>query len=116
MDDVSLEENQAIAGSVLELSGATGAMIRETVERFAGASEVTISERIGAIDTEWDIERVLEANSASLALAGLLSAVAGRRRGLVLAGCVAGFLLLHAVRGSDLPVGFLRRLGIRTRR
>jgi hypothetical protein len=90
--------------------------IRETVGRYASASETTLSQRIGAIEQEWDIERVLEANAATVVLAGVLSAACGHRRGLFLVGTVASFLLLHAAKGWCPPVPVLRRLGVRTRR
>lgn len=90
--------------------------IRETVERYVSASKYEISRRIGALETEWDIERVLETNASTLALAGVFAALAGRRRGLLLAGGVLGFLLWHATKGWCPPLPILRRLGVRTRR
>ena len=89
--------------------------IRQTVERFAYAPKNLISQRIGALDVEWDIERVLEANASSLALSGILLAARGHTRGLLLAGSVLGFLLLHATKGWCPPLPLLRRLGVRTR-
>jgi len=41
------------------------------VSRFIGADPVFIDERISQLQREWDIERTLEANAASVFLAGL---------------------------------------------
>lgn len=75
-----------------------------------------IPRRLRELDEEWDVERVLEANAASLALGGTALAAAHDRRWLVLPALVTGFLLQHAVQGWCPPLPILRRLGIRTRR
>jgi len=72
-----------------------------------------IDNRLSELDGEWDIERVLQANAASLILFGLVRATA-RRRWLLFPLLVAGFLLQHAIQGWCPPVPILRRLGIRT--
>lgn len=84
------------------------------VTRYFGASEQTLTERIHELEREWDIERVLEANAASVALIGLTLGVAADRRFLILPFAVAGFLLQHALQGWCPPLPILRRLGIRT--
>lgn len=70
--------------------------------------------RIKELEREWDIERVIEANAASLALAGTLLGFFVDRRFLLLPAAVTGFLLQHAVQGWCPPVPILRRLGFRT--
>jgi hypothetical protein len=84
------------------------------VSRYFSASEQTLTERIHELEREWDIERVLEANAASIALIGLTLGVTADRRFLVLPFAVAGFLLQHALQGWCPPLPLLRRLGIRT--
>ena len=79
-----------------------------------GGSREEIDRRIAELDREWDIERTLEANAASLALVGIALSVVVSRRFLVLPAAVAGFLLQHALQGWCPPVGLFRRLGIRT--
>lgn len=90
--------------------------IRATISRYAGTSRETLTRRIDALDREWDIERVLEANAASFSLAGLALSQIHSRRWLWLSTGVAGFLLQHALQGWCPPVSVFRRLGIRTRR
>lgn len=87
-----------------------------SVNLHAGKSHELLERRLRRLDQEWDIERVLEANAASLALLGVAAAVTGRRAGLLLSAAVLGFLLQHAVRGWCPPVPLLRRGGVRTRR
>lgn len=74
-----------------------------------------IKERLEELDREWDIERTLEANAATLALLGLTLGTRGNRKWLMLPAVVAGFLLQHALQGWCPPVPVLRRLGFRTR-
>jgi hypothetical protein len=86
------------------------------VSRFFGADPVFIDERIAELEREWDIERMLEANAASVALVGLALGIGVDRRFLLLPAAVAAFLLQHALQGWCPPVPLMRRLGIRTSR
>src|SRR5215470_10769943 len=86
----------------------------ETRVRHFAAHPGTIDRRLSELDREWDIERTLEANAATLALAGMLLSAFVDRRFLLLPGIVAMFLLQHAVQGWCPPVPFLRSLGVRT--
>ena len=74
-----------------------------------------IDERLKELEEEWDIERVIEANAASLMLAGLIGGLAFHRKCLGLSCLVAGFLLQHSIQGWCPPVPLLRRLGVRTK-
>ncbi len=74
-----------------------------------------IAQRIAELDHEWDIERWLETNASSLALAGLVLGVTASRKWLALPAIVLPFLLLHSVQGWCPPVPLLRRFGVRTR-
>lgn len=75
-----------------------------------------IEARLQALDLEWDIERALEANAATLALGGVALGAFSSRRWLALPALVAGFLLQHAIQGWCPPLPALRRLGFRTQR
>jgi hypothetical protein len=89
--------------------------IEEKVLYYSTQPREVISKRIQELEREWDIERVLEANAASVALTGLFLGLVRSRKYLVLAGGVLSFLLLHAVNGWCPPVPLLRKLGVRTR-
>ncbi len=82
--------------------------------RYIGAPPGTIDERIDQLKREWDIERTLEANAASVALLGLGLGLAVDIRLLLIPAAVAGFLLQHALQGWCPPLPLFRSLGIRT--
>ena len=84
------------------------------VSRYIGADPVFIDERLRELEREWDVERTLEANAASLTLLGLGLGLTVNRKFLLLPIVAAAFLLEHAVQGWCPPVAVLRRLGIRT--
>jgi hypothetical protein len=84
------------------------------VSRYVGADPVFIDERIRELEREWDIERALEANAASVALLGLGLGLTVNRKFLLLPAVVAAFLLQHALQGWCPPIPLMRRLGIRT--
>jgi hypothetical protein len=88
--------------------------IEEHVARTAAAGPEAMHRRLEELDREWDIERTLEANAASVSLLGLGLGALVDRRWFVLPAVVAGFLLQHAVQGWCPPVPLLRRLGVRT--
>ncbi len=73
-----------------------------------------IDQRLRELDAEWDIERALEANAASIAFGGTVLGGLVDRRWLLLPAVVTAFLLQHALQGWCPPVPLLRRLGVRT--
>jgi hypothetical protein len=75
-----------------------------------------IGARLEELDREWDIERAIEANASTLALAGVALGAGLDRRWLALSGLVAGFLLQHSLQGWCPPVPVLPQLGFRTAR
>ena len=91
---------------------------QETESRIAYYAEHSneIGHRLRELDREWDIERAIEANASTLALAGVALGVTSDRRWLALPALVSGFLLQHALQGWCPPVPILRRLGFRTAR
>jgi hypothetical protein len=82
--------------------------------RYHATRPREIPARLAELDREWDIERALQANAATVSLAGLAFAALVDRRLLLLPVAVAGFLLQHAIQGWCPPVPILRRLGFRT--
>jgi hypothetical protein len=84
--------------------------------RYYAANPRQIDKRLREIDREWDIERMLEANAASVAFAGVVLGAAVDKRFLALPALVGAFLLQHAVQGWCPPLPVLRRMGYRTMR
>lgn len=74
-----------------------------------------IGTRLEELDREWDVERALEANAASVGLLGILLTLLRGRQYLLLPMAVSGFLLQHALQGWCPPLSLFRRLGLRTR-
>ena len=84
------------------------------VAQLAAQGPEALEQRLVELDEEWDIERAVETLAPSLTLAGLLLAVLGSRKWLILPALVQGFFLQHALQGWCPPVPILRRLGVRT--
>jgi hypothetical protein len=82
--------------------------------RYYSVHTEGIDRRLAELDQEWDIERMIEANAASLALAGTMLGLTQHRKFLLLPAAVTGFLLQHAIQGWCPPVPILRRFGFRT--
>lgn len=85
-----------------------------SVRRVAVSGRPAMSRRLAELDEEWDIERTLEANAATVALIGLTLGATVDRRWFALPTAVAGFLLQHAIQGWCPPLPMFRRLGFRT--
>ncbi len=90
-------------------------MRRRVAECYA-LSDEEIDARIRELEQEWDIERTLEANAASVILAGLALGTFTDRRWYLLSAAAAGFLLQHALQGWCPPLPLFRRRGVRTAR
>lgn len=88
----------------------------ETAERvrYYGRDRAAIPRRLEELDREWDIERAIEANAATLAFVGVALGFFVHPYWLALPALVTAFLFQHAVQGWCPPVPVLRRLGFRT--
>jgi hypothetical protein len=86
------------------------------VLRYRNAPPVEVARRLDELSREWDIERAIEANAATLALVGIVLGAFVNMWFLLLPGAVAIFLLQHALQGWCPPVPVLRRFGFRTAR
>jgi hypothetical protein len=87
---------------------------QQNLELYRAAGSDFIDRRLAELDSEWDIERLLEANAASAVLAGLFLSATVSRKWLVLPAAVGGFLLQHALQGWCPPLIWFRRMGFRT--
>lgn len=86
----------------------------DNIANYAYGDKAAIEARLKALDEEWDIERTLQVNAASVALVGIGLAATVDRRWLALPAAVCGFLLLHGTEGWCPPLPILRRRGVRT--
>jgi hypothetical protein len=115
--------NSRVPATVERVEAHTPAHLNERIRRgtvasldAVGSDPERIERRLNELDREWDVERTLEANAATVALVGLVLGAAVDRRWFLLPGAVATFLLQHAVQGWCPPVPLFRRLGFRTSR
>ena len=89
--------------------------IEESIRFHAAHPTKLLNQRIEELEREWDMERWLGTNAASIALAGAVLGLTVNRKWLLLTCGIMGFLFQHAVMGWCPPVPMFRRLGIRTR-
>lgn len=73
-----------------------------------------IESRLAELDEEWDLDRAVQTNAATVALSGLVLGLIWKTRFLILSGAVMGFLLHHSVKGCCPAVMMFRRMGFRT--
>lgn len=81
-----------------------------------GRRPEAIERRLRELDKEWDVERSIEANAATLIIAGSVLGLTVDRRFFALSLTVSAFLLQHSLQGWCPPLPILRRLGFRTER
>ncbi len=86
----------------------------ETVSACVSGGVTAIDRRLRELDEEWDIERTLETNAATISLIGLGLGALIDRKWFMFPVIVCGFLLQHAIQGWCPPVPVFRRLGVRT--
>lgn len=88
--------------------------MRMRVAECYALSDEEIDARIRELEQEWDIERTLEANAATVILAGLALGSFANRKWYLLSAAAAGFLLQHALQGWCPPLPLFRHKGVRT--
>ena len=88
--------------------------MEERVARIADAGPEAIARWLEELDREWDTERTLEANAATISAVGAGLALLVDRRFALVPLVVGGFLLQHAVQGWCPPLPIFRRGGVRT--
>src|SRR3954464_15293298 len=86
----------------------------QNIEQIKRAGPAAIARRLAELNAEWDIERTLEANAATVSLIGVTLGATVDRRWFALPAVVGAFLLQHAVQGWCPPLPVFRRLGFRT--
>lgn len=96
-----------------EINMRIAAQTERNIAYYAAHPE-KITQRIEELEHEWDIERTLEANAATVSLASVVMGLFVSRKFLFLPGIVSGFLMQHAIQGWCPPLPLFRRMGIRT--
>ncbi len=89
--------------------------ITAQVNSYADQPIANISQRLEALEKEWDTERVLEMNASLLAFTGLILGIMVNQNWLWLTDLVLLFLFQHALQGWCPPLPIIRAFGVRTR-
>lgn len=84
------------------------------ISYYTGKDNKEIIDRIESLNREWDIERVLETNAASVVILSTILGFKVNKKWFALSGIAGTFLLQHAIQGWCPPVPVFRRLGVRT--
>ena len=90
-------------------------MIISNIREYAEKSDAEISQRIEALDKEWDIERVLDLTMSLLALLGISGSLIFYEYSIALPMLLLFFFIWHAFQGWCPPIPLLRYFKIRTR-
>jgi hypothetical protein len=110
---VVLRDNRVREHTAVEVNERIRRQTDANIEYYGRRPEL-IEGRLKVLDREWDIERTLMANAATISFIGLGLGIFHKRRFLLLPVIAAGFLLHHAIHGWCPPVPVLRRMGVRT--
>lgn len=84
------------------------------IAQLEDSKPIELAERLAELDREWDIERTLQINAASLVMIGVALGFAWDRRFLLLPAAVFTFFAQHALQGWCPPIPVFRRRGVRT--
>lgn len=86
-----------------------------SINVYKSSRESELSGKIDRLNYEWDTEKILETNAASIVLAtSIVGFIKSKRCCFLLTGTIGLFLLQHALLGWCPPVPIIRRLGVRT--
>lgn len=99
-----------------EINNKIDEAMMKRIWEYAKKSHEEITARIAQLEREWDLERVLETGSATLALSGVALALVRSRLWLLLPAGVLASLLQHSLTRRSTAVQCVRALGVRTRR
>jgi hypothetical protein len=89
--------------------------IEQNLKEYQYQSVEAIENRIKELDKEWDVNRILDLNAATLSFTGVILSATVSKKWLWLPGIVTGFLLQHAIQGWCPPIALFRQLGARSR-
>lgn len=114
MNTEALAEDRVRENTATEVNQKFDDDLAMRIRLYAHAGPDEIDRRLRQLDQEWDMERVLQTNAATIALTGTLLGMFSKKW-LLLPAFVTGFLLQHSIQGWCPPVPVFRNLGVRTR-
>lgn len=88
---------------------------QQSFQEHAHKGKRKISQRLTELDQEWDLERALELNAATMGFTGALLGLLVDKRFFIIPMLATAFLAQHAIAGWCPPLPLLRKMGLRTR-
>jgi len=86
----------------------------ESLNKYKDCTCNALSDKIECLNSEWDIERFVEANAALMIVITTYLGMKHCKAWFFLSSVIAMFLMTHAFQGWCPPVPLLRKLGVRT--
>ena len=114
--EVSTHPDRVQANTAADINARIRCETQVRLERLAQEGPAAIDARLAELDKEWDIERVLTTNAASLTIVSMILGATKGRGWFALGGAVAAFLLQHSLQGWCPPVPVFRKMGVRTQK
>ena len=90
--------------------------IQDNLVHYANETESVIRERLKQLDKEWDTDKTLLITGATVAMTGLILALAVNKKWFWLTSAVASLAGEHILQGWSPPVPILRATGMRTKK
>ena len=87
---------------------------RKNADRAIAAGPSSIVKRLEDLESEWDIERLLESNAGTAVVIGCVLGATVDRKWFALPAIVGAFLVQPALQGWCPPLPVFRPLGVRT--
>lgn len=88
--------------------------LESNINKYAGAGVEEIDQRLRELDSEWNIERIIEIEAPTMIGLGAVLGAAVNRSWFALSAMAASMVILHNMQGWYPMLPLFRRLGIRT--
>lgn len=88
--------------------------LKNNISRYAHADRPAIDQRLRELDSEWNVERLIETEAPLMIGLGIALGIGLDRRWFTLSAMAAGMVILHSLQGWYPLLPIFRRLGIRS--
>jgi hypothetical protein len=88
--------------------------LESNINKYAGAGVEEIDQRLRELDSEWNIERIIEIEAPTMIGLGAVLGATVSRSWFALSAMAASMVILHNMQGWYPMLPLFRRLGIRT--
>lgn len=88
--------------------------LEDNVSRYIDADPQAINQRLRELDSEWNIERTIEAEAPTMIGLGIALGALSNRKWFAVSAMAASMVILHSLQGWYPLLPIFRRMGIRT--